>query len=113
MDSECQAEYKDKYYAKKNKTLCAYCSYRQVVPSKNNMFCSEICRLLYLSISEDLDIQDISKLIKLSKIELIQIILNLKCQKFTKQDLDILFEKKENKQHGLIINNNPIKVDFS
>ncbi len=59
MDNECEAEYKDKYYAKKNKTLCAYCSYRQVVPSKMNMFCSEICRLLYLSISEDLDIEDI------------------------------------------------------
>ena len=47
-------EYKDKNYAKKHKELCKYCSYRQAVPSKNNQYCSEICRLLHISICSDL-----------------------------------------------------------
>jgi len=66
-------------YAKKNKNLCVYCSYREAVPSKNNLFCSELCRLLYLSLDrETIKMEDINKLIKLNKIDLIHIILNIK-----------------------------------
>ena len=30
----------DMSYAKKNKSLCIYCSYREAVPSKNRLFCT-------------------------------------------------------------------------
>ena len=43
-------DFKDKHYANKNKQLCSYCSYRCAIPSKNYQYCSEICRLLHLSI---------------------------------------------------------------
>jgi len=108
-------EYKDKYYAKKNKELCIYCSYKQAVPSKMNMFCSEICRLLYIVVSEELNIEDIAKMIKLSKIDLIQIILNLKSQSFTKKELSEIFNVKyKEKCNGLKIKSSdePYKISF-
>ena len=84
-------DFKDSAYAGKNKKLCVYCSYRKAVPSKNNQFCSEICRLLHISISNQLEIKDIAKLIKLPKVDLIHIILSLKCQDITFEGLhDIL-----------------------
>ena len=92
--AEEQKQFHDMSYAKKTKDLCVYCSYREAVPSKNYLFCSETCRLLHFTISEQIDMKDISKLIKLSKIDLIQIILSLKCQDVTKKQLYDLFEKK-------------------
>ena len=85
----------DMSYAKKNKSLCIYCSYREAVPSKNRLFCSELCRLLHYSISSsDINLEDTSKLIKLPKIDLIQMILNLKSQEIDKEKLCNHFEKK-------------------
>lgn len=92
--AEEQKQFIDMSYAKKNKDLCVYCSYREAVPSKNFLFCSETCRLLHFSICEYLDVKDIAKLIKLSKIDLIQIILTLKSQDITKKQLYDMFEKK-------------------
>mgnify|MGYP003680336661 FL=1 len=91
---EEEQDYKDKSYAKKNKNLCKYCSYKNAVPSKMNLFCSEICRLLYIAMNDELNIEEISKLIKLSKVELIQIILSLKSQNFSKNTLSEVCEKK-------------------
>jgi len=91
---EEEQDYKDKSYAKKNKNLCKYCSYKNAVPSKMNLFCSEICRLLYVAMNDELDLKETSKLIKLSKVELIQIILSLKSQNFTKNEISNLCEKK-------------------
>lgn len=88
-------QYADMSYAKKNKNLCVYCSYREAVPSKNKLFCSELCRLLHFSVNnEEIDVQEISKLIKLNKIDLIQMIMNLKCQEIEKDKLYEIFEKK-------------------
>ncbi len=96
-------EYKDKNYAKKHKELCKYCSYRQAVPSKNNQYCSEICRLLHISIcSDDLEVHDIAKLIKLSKVELIEIILSLKCQNISTQDLHKILDKPFNYKQKIL-----------
>ena len=108
-------EYKDKNYAKKHKELCKYCSYRQAVPSKNNQYCSEICRLLHISIcSHDLEVQDIAKLIKLPKVELIDIILTLKCQSINTQDLHKILDKPFNyKQKILSKENSTFKLDFT
>ena len=106
--------YKDKNYAKKHKDLCKYCSYRVAVPSKNSDYCSEICRLLHLSICcEDLNIEDIAKLIKLSKVELIEIILTLKTQNITTEDLHKILNKPYMyKQNILKVNNTPGFVNF-
>jgi len=88
-------EFSDMSYAKKTKDLCIYCSYREAVPSKNKMFCSELCRLLYYSIDKkEIDLDEINKLIKLPKIDLIQMILNLKCQNHSKEDLSKKLNKK-------------------
>ena len=90
-------DYADKSYAKKTKDLCIYCSYREAVPSKNKLFCCELCRLLYYSIDPDndkLNISDIAKLIKMSKIELIEMILNLKSQEMDKDKLFNIVDKK-------------------
>ncbi len=90
-----QKEFCDMSYAKKNKNLCVYCSYREAVPSKNKLFCSELCRLLHYSLSKkEIDLDDINKLIKLPKIDLIQMILNLKCQNHNKDDLCKTLNKK-------------------
>ena len=59
--AEEHKQFIDMSYAKKNKDLCVYCSYREAVPSKNFLFCSETCRLLHFSISEYLDVKDIGK----------------------------------------------------
>lgn len=107
-------DFKDPHYAKKNKKLCIYCSYKGAVPSKNNQFCSEICRLLHLSVSKELNLEDIGKLIKLSKIDLIHIILNLKQQKISIQSLhDILNKPFEYKQKILEKTEGNFKLDFS
>ena len=105
---------KDLTYARKNKPLCKYCSYSVAVPSKNNIFCSESCRLFYLTVNEKIDLKDIAKLIKLSKIELIDIILSLKCQDINFNDLHILLLNKPfiEKQKGLNINNEGGKITF-
>tara|TARA_R110000822_G_scaffold57122_1_gene143937 strand:- start:781 stop:1122 length:342 start_codon:yes stop_codon:yes gene_type:complete len=107
-------EYKDKNYMKKNKDLCVYCSYRCAVPSKNNLYCSELCRLLHLTITEDIDIKDIAKLIKLSKIDLINIILSLKCMKISRKDIIVLFDKniEKEKQKSLKIKKDNYKITF-
>jgi len=107
-------EYCDMTYAKKNKNLCLYCSYRQAVPSKNNMFCSELCRLLYHSISGDeLFLQDIAKLIRLPKIDLIQMILNLKSQNVDKIKLCKMYDKKMNEQPQTIkFKEKDVEIDF-
>lgn len=89
-------QFSDMSYAKKNKQLCIYCSYREAVPSKNKLFCCELCRLLHFSVNKDLiNLEDISKLIKLNKVDLIEMILNLKCQDFTKEDLLKHFGKED------------------
>jgi len=112
--SDDTPDFKDPHYAKKNKKLCIYCSYKCAVPSKNNQFCSEICRLLHLSVSKELNIEDIGKLIKLSKIDLIHIILNLKQQKISIQSLhDILNKPFEYKQKMLEKTEGNFKLDFS
>lgn len=107
-------EYKDKNYAKKHKELCKYCSYRQAVPSKNNQYCSEICRLLHISICcEDLQVDDVARLIKLSKVELIDIILTLKCQNINTQDLHKILNKPFNyKQKILNKENGNFTLEF-
>ena len=60
MDTD-ETQYKDSNYMKKNKELCKYCSYRVAVPSKNNDYCSEICRLLHLTLTKDINVEDKSK----------------------------------------------------
>ena len=108
-----KAEYKDPNYMKKNKILCQYCSYRCAVPSKNNQFCSELCRLLYLTITKDIDTEDIAKLIKLSKTELIDIILTLKSQKIKKQEICKILKKPCNIKEKIIkINHEGGKIYF-
>ncbi len=87
-------EMKDSNYQKKNKPLCIYCSYRCAVPSKNNEYCSEMCRLLHYSITKKIDIEDIGKLIKLNKIDLIGIILSLKQISISKKELCERFNVK-------------------
>ncbi len=112
MADECK-QFIDMSYAKKNKDLCVYCSYREAVPSKNFLFCSETCRLLHFSISEHLEIKDIAKLIKLSKIDLIQIILTLKSQNITKKQLYEMFDKKIKGQgEGLNVCSKDISINF-
>jgi len=108
------SEYKDVNYMKKNKDLCIYCSYRCAVPSKNNLYCSELCRLLHLTITEEIDLKDIAKLIKLSKIDLIMMILSLKCNKITRKEILILFDKniEDEKQKSLRIQKNNYKLEF-
>jgi len=93
MDTD-ETQYKDSNYMKKNKNLCQYCSYRVAVPSKNNQYCSEICRLLHLTLTKNIDVEDIAKLIKLSKVDLIQIILSLKCINIDKKTLYNICDKK-------------------
>jgi len=111
---EEQQDYKDKSYAKKNKNLCQYCSYKNAVPSKMNLFCSEICRLLYIAMNDELDVEDIAKLIKLSKVELIQIILSLKSQNFTKNTLSEVCEKKIKKSDVTMkIKKGSFNIDFT
>mgnify|MGYP003135556950 CR=1 FL=1 len=111
---EEEQDYKDKSYAKKNKNLCKYCSYKNAVPSKMNLFCSEICRLLYIAMNNELNIEDISKLIKLSKVELIQIILSLKSQNFTKNSLSEVCEKKIKKSDiTMKVNKGNFNLDFT
>lgn len=78
---------KDSNYQKKNKPLCIYCSYRVAVPSKMNEYCSELCRLLHFSITKKIDIDDIAKLIKLNKVDLINIILTLKQISISKKEI--------------------------
>ena len=107
-------DFKDSHYAKKNKKLCIYCSYKCAVPSKNNQFCSEICRLLHLSVSKELNVEDIGKLIKLSKVDLIHIILNLKCQNISIESLHKILDKPyEYKQKILVKNQGSFLIDFS
>ena len=107
-------QYADMSYAKKNKDLCIYCSYREAVPSKNKLFCSELCRLLHLSITDnDINVQEISKLIKLSKIDLIQMIMNLKCQDIEKDKLCEIFDKKiKEKLYSVKKEKKEIKINF-
>jgi len=107
-------QYADMSYAKKNKDLCIYCSYREAVPSKNKLFCSELCRLLHFSINDnDINVQEISKLIKLSKIDLIQMIMNLKCQDIEKDKLCEIFDKKiKEKLYSVKKEKKEIKINF-
>jgi len=107
-------QYADMSYAKKNKDLCIYCSYREAVPSKNKLFCSELCRLLHFSINDnDINVQEISKLIKLSKIDLIQMIMNLKCQDIEKDKLCEIFDKKiKEKSFSVKKEKKEIKLNF-
>ena len=98
---EDKSQYKDANYMKKNKILCQYCSYRCAVPSKNNQFCSELCRLLYFCITKEINTEDIGKLIKLSKTELIDIILTLKSQPIKKQEICKIL-KSFNRKHAFI-----------
>ena len=91
MNEDC-IDFKDHHYAKTNKKLCIYCSYRGAVPSKNNQFCSEICRLLHLSITKDI---------------------NLKCQDITIEKLHNILDKPyEYKQKVLKINKEGGVLDF-
>jgi hypothetical protein len=111
---EEEQDFKDKCYAKKNKNLCKYCSYKSAVPSKMDLFCSEICRILYIAMNEELDIQEVSKLIKLSKVELIQIILSLKSKDFTKNELSEICKKKIKKNDiTLKVTSGKYNIDFS
>ena len=109
-------DYADNNYAKKNKNLCIYCSYREAVPSKNKLFCCELCRLLYYSIdpdNSDLKIEDIAKLIKMSKIELIEMILNLKSQDLDKDKLYKITDKKiKEKPFSLKKEKKNIEINF-
>lgn len=108
-------EYKDGNYMKKNKQLCQYCSYRCAVPSKNNQFCSELCRLLYFCITKEINNEDIAKLIKLPKTELIDIILTLKSQNMTKKDICKILKKPNNSKENLTkitINHSPGVINF-
>ena len=108
-------EYKDVNYMKKNKKLCIYCSYRCAVPSKLDLYCSEMCRLLHLTITEEINIKDIAKLIKLNKIDLIQIILTLKHMNIDEKILyKVCNNKLDMKQKGLSINQDgKYSMDFS
>ena len=100
-------EYLDQSYMKKTKYLCHYCSYRAAVPSKNNQYCSEMCRLLHLCITKQLDLPDIAKLIRCSKVDLIDIILTLKCQKLDLVELHkVVGIDRRYKQKGLKVNHN-------
>ena len=114
MDNNENPEYKDMNYAKKNKILCSYCSYRCAVPSKNNLFCSEMCRILHYTLYEVMDIVEISKLISLSKIDLISLILSLKGQKFTKTELNKILNKKTFKKDQIFqLKNGSYSIDLS
>ncbi len=92
MTEEC-SDFKDVHYANKNKKLCSYCSYRLAIPSKNHQYCSEICRMLHLSITKQINIEDIANLIKLSKVDLIHIILTLKCQDINLEGVHTILNK--------------------
>ncbi len=106
-------DFKDKHYANKNKQLCSYCSYRCAIPSKNYQYCSEICRLLHLSITKQLDIEDIANLIKLSKVDLIHIILTLKCQGISLEGVHKILNKPyDYKQKILKSNEGPHFINF-
>ncbi len=106
-------EYKDINYMKKNKKLCIYCSYRCAVPSKADLYCSEMCRLLHLTITKEINIEDIAKLIKLNKIDLIQIILSLKCMDINIDELYSVFKKKRViKQKGLEATSGSYTIEF-
>jgi len=107
-------DYCDMSYAKKNKKLCVYCSYREAVPSKNNLFCSELCRLLYLSLDDEkIKMTDINKLIKLNKIDLIQMILNLKSQDMDRDKLCKTLNKKiKEKPFSVKKEKKEIKINF-
>ena len=107
-----QTEYKDIYYMKKNKCLCKYCSYRCAVPSKNNEYCSEMCRLLHFSITKNIDLEDIGKLIKLNKVDLINIILTLKQIKISKKEICEEYGLKYEPPNVFKMNNNGGVVHF-
>jgi len=107
-----KVEYKDMYYMKKNKELCKYCSYRCAVPSKNMEYCCELCRLLHLSITKDIDIEEIGKLIKLCKVDLINIILTLKQIKISKKEICEKYDLKYTEPITLKINHKPGIVKF-
>ena len=112
MDTD-DTQYKDSNYMKKNKCLCKYCSYRVAVPSKNNIYCSEICRLLHLTLTKDINVEDIAKLVKLSKVDLIQIILSLKCMNIEKEIIYKICDKKlPTEQKGLIYNEGSYSINF-
>lgn len=112
MDTD-ETQYKDSNYMKKNKNLCEYCSYRVAVPSKNNQYCSEICRLLHLTLTKDINVEDIAKLIKLSKVDLIQMILSLKCINIDKKILYNICDKKlPNNQLGMTKNEGHYSITF-
>jgi len=108
-------QYADMSYAKKNKDLCVYCSYREAVPSKNKLFCSELCRLLHFSINNDkISVSEIARLIKLNKIDLIQMILNLKSQDIQKEKLCEIFDKKiKEKPFSVKKEKKEIKLEFN
>ncbi len=106
-------EMKDSNYQKKNKPLCIYCSYRCAVPSKNNEYCSEMCRLLHYSITKKINIEDIGKLIKLNKIDLIGIILSLKQISISKKDLCEKYNIKYEPPQSFSIKNMKGTLDFS
>ena len=106
-------EMKDSNYQKKNKPLCIYCSYRCAVPSKNNEYCSEMCRLLHYSITKKIDIEDIGKLIKLNKIDLIGIILSLKQISISKQELCHKYNIKYDPPKVFSVKNIKGSLDFS
>ena len=110
---EDKSQYKDANYMKKNKILCQYCSYRVAVPSKNNQFCSELCRLLYFCITKEINTEDIAKLIKLSKTELIDIILTLKSQPIKKKEICKILKKECHLKEQIIsINHKPGMIYF-
>ena len=112
MDTD-ETQYKDSNYMKKNKSLCKYCSYRVAVPSKNMLYCSEICRLLHLTLTKDIDVENIAKLIKLSKVDLIQIILSLKCIDIDKEIIYNICDKKlPNNQLGMSKNESHYSISF-
>jgi hypothetical protein len=111
--TEEMTDFKDKHYANKNKQLCSYCSYRCAIPSKNYQYCSEICRLLHLSITKQLDIEDIANLIKLSKVDLIHIILTLKCQGISLEGVHKILNKPyDYKQKILKVNHEGGFINF-
>jgi len=107
-------EMKDSNYQKKNKPLCIYCSYRCAVPSKNNEYCSELCRLLHFSITKKIDLEDIGKLIKLNKIDLINIILTLKQIKISSKEICERFDLKyeQNVAFKITPNTSGQKISF-
>lgn len=105
-------EYKDMYYMKKNKILCQYCSYRCAVPSKNNEYCSELCRVLHLSITKNIDLEQIGKLIKLSKVDLIGVILTLKQISISKKEICEKYDLKYTEPITLKISHKPGIVKF-